>query len=100
MRFGYPPAASLHPFAGQALPTARRAQGRSAGDAASPALVDALGKLLDDLRLEGLEVVRLAAGDQALVDMDLLVDPLGAGIAQVGPQARPGGQGAPTDDVG
>ena len=53
------------------------------------ALVDALGELLDDLGVEGVEVVGFAAADQPLVDVDLLVDPLGAGVAQVGLQARP-----------
>jgi hypothetical protein len=51
--------------------------------------VHALGELLDDLRVEGIEVLGLAAADQAPVDVDFLVDPLGPGIAQVGLQARP-----------
>jgi len=34
--------------------------------------VDSLGELLDDLRVEGRQVIGLAAGDQALVDVDLL----------------------------
>ena len=57
-------------------------------------------ELLDDLRVERLEVVGLAAADQPLVDVDLLVDPLGAGVAQVGLQARPRGERAAVDDVG
>src|SRR4051794_9881279 len=58
------------------------------------ALVHALGELLDDLGLERFQVFRFAAGDQSLVDVDFLVDPVGAGVAEVGLQARPGGEGA------
>ena len=50
--------------------------------------------------VEGRDVVRLAAGDDALVGDHLLVDPGAAGVADVGPQARPGGQGAAAHDVG
>jgi hypothetical protein len=49
----------------------------------------ALVDLLDHLGDERREVVGLATGDQAVVDVDLLVDPLGAGVAQVGLEARP-----------
>ena len=49
-------------------------------------LVRALAELLDRLRAEGRDVVGLAAGDQALVDVDLLVDPGAAGVADVGLQ--------------
>src|SRR5687768_13640752 len=40
----------------------------------------ALGDLLDHLVAEGREVVRLAAGHQAVVDVHLLVDPVGTGV--------------------
>jgi len=48
--------------------------------------VATLGELLGDLGAEGIEVVRLAAGDEALVDDDLLIDPFPAGVADVGLQ--------------
>jgi hypothetical protein len=35
------------------------------------------------------QIVRSAAGDQALVDHDLLVHPVAAGVSDVGAQARP-----------
>ena len=59
-----------------------------------------LGKILDDLCIEGGEIVGLAAGDQAVVHMNLLIDPLGPSIAQVGLQARPRGQGATANNIG
>src|SRR5919206_2941117 len=49
----------------------------------------ALGELLDHLRVERRDVVRLAARDEALVDVDLLVHPVAAGVADVGLDARP-----------
>src|SRR5213076_1825281 len=60
----------------------RAARGPRAGLLAH--LVGALGELLDHLVVEGGEVVGLAAGHEALVDDDLLVDPLAAGVADVG----------------
>ena len=57
-------------------------------------LVAALGELLDDLGAEGRQVVGLAAGHEALVDDDLLVDPVGARVAQVRLQRRPRGHRA------
>jgi hypothetical protein len=51
--------------------------------------VAALGDLLDQLVAERGQVVGLAAGDQARVHDDVLVNPGGAGVAQVGLQARP-----------
>jgi hypothetical protein len=62
--------------------------------------VAALGELLDDLGVEGRQVGRLAAGDQAAVGVDLLVDPGPAGVLDVGPDARPRRQGAALDHVG
>src|SRR5919107_291853 len=47
-------------------------------------LVRALAELLDRLRAEGGDVVGLAARNEALVDVDLLVDPRAARVADVG----------------
>ena len=52
-------------------------------------VVLALAELLDDLGAERRQVVGLARGDQALVDDDLLVDPVRARVAQVRLHARP-----------
>src|SRR4051812_19646089 len=52
-------------------------------------LVLALAELLDRLRAEGGDVVGLAARHEALVDVDLLVDPGAAGVADVGRKRRP-----------
>jgi MFS family permease len=65
----------------------------------APAVVHALGELLDDLRVEGIEVVGLAAAHQPPVDVDFLVDPLGSGVAQIGLQAGPRGERAAIDYV-
>jgi hypothetical protein len=62
--------------------------------------VAAFADLLDLLRRERWDVVRLAARDQTLVYDDLLVDPVGACVADVGLQRRPGGDGATTEDPG
>ena len=48
----------------------------------------ALRDLLDELRAERRDVVRLPARHDALVDHDLLVDPPGAGIDEVGLDRR------------
>ena len=68
--------------------------------AASLGRVLAFGELLDNLRAERGQVVGSAAGHQALVGDDLLVDPGAAGVADVGGQGRPRGQGAAADHVG
>src|SRR3954464_8960063 len=60
--------------------SAVRCAGRGAG---RRDLVPALCELLDDLRAESLQVVGLAARDQALIDDDLLVDPVTTGVADV-----------------
>src|SRR5437764_1356824 len=73
---------------------------RAGADAAGLRLVLALADLLDDLRAEGGQVVRVAGGDEALVDMDLLVDPVRARVDEVGLERRPGGQRAAAHDVG
>jgi hypothetical protein len=59
----------------------------------------ALGELLDQLGVEGRQVVRLAAGDQTLVD-HLPVDPFGTGVPEVGADRRPRGHGAAAHHVG
>src|SRR5438045_8898802 len=59
-----------------------------------------LTDLLDDLRAEGVEIVRLAAGHQPRVDVNLLVDPVAAGVADVRLEARPGRERPPLDDAG
>jgi hypothetical protein len=62
--------------------------------------VPALGELLDQLRAERGQVVRLARGDEALVDVDLRVDPVRARVDQVGPDRGPGREGPAAHDVG
>lgn len=60
----------------------------------------AVGDRLEQGGGEGREVVGVAAGDEVAVLDDLLVDPLGAGVAQVGLEARPARDGAAAHDVG
>src|SRR5687768_13210020 len=60
----------------------------------------ALGDLLDELRAERGQVVGVARGHEAGVDVDLLVDPGSTGVADVGLQARPGGQRPAVDHAG
>src|SRR5688500_18160290 len=62
--------------------------------------MDALTHLLYDLRAERVEVARAAAGHEAVVDHDLLVHPVRAGVLQVGLDARVGGELAPLHDPG
>ena len=50
------------------------------------ARVNAFGKLFDHLCVERRDIVRLAAGDDALIDDHLLVDPMTARISDVGLQ--------------
>src|SRR5581483_8889686 len=45
-----------------------------------PTLVQTFADLLDDLGREGLEVARVAACDDALIDDHLFVDPVGARV--------------------
>ena len=54
----------------------------------------------DDLFAEGGDVFGSAAGDEVAVPDDLFVDPLGAGIFEVGVDGGPGGDGLAFDDVG
>src|SRR3954454_22125125 len=63
-------------------------------------LVLALAELLDRLRAEGGDVVGLAARDEAVVNVDLLVDPRAAGVADIGLQRGERGDRAPLDDAG
>src|SRR6185312_8187867 len=62
--------------------------------------VRAFGELLDDLSAERRQVVGLAAGDEAAVGDDLLVDPVGARVAQVGLEAGPRRQPDAVHDAG
>src|SRR5213082_1870784 len=52
--------------------------------------VPVLRELLDHLRAELRKIIGLAAGDQPVIGVYRLVDPGTAGVADVGPQARPG----------
>jgi hypothetical protein len=52
-------------------------------------LVAAFGELFDELGAERGKIVRFAAGDEAVVDDDLLVGPGAAGVDDVRPQTRP-----------
>src|SRR3954447_2320473 len=61
--------------------------------------VNALSELLHDLAAEGVEVVGLAARHQARIDVYLLVDPVPAGVADVGLEARPRGDRAPLQHI-
>src|SRR5215208_3552270 len=62
-------------------------------------LVHALGELLDDLGAERRQVVGVTAGDETLVDDDLLVHPGAARVADVGLKSRPRGYGPAPDHV-
>jgi len=59
-----------------------------------------LDELRDDRRAEGGQVRGGTAGRELAVDDELLVDCLGAREAQVGPQARPGGEPVTADNIG
>src|SRR5215212_836035 len=63
-------------------------------------IVYALADLLRELGAEGREVVGLAARHEAVVHHDLLVDPVPAGVLDVGPERRPRGELAAADDIG
>ena len=63
--------------------------------------VTALGELLDDLRAERRQVVRVAARDEPVVDGDLLVHPVRRRRSSRSVRsARPGGERAAAHDVG
>src|SRR5215216_1618182 len=55
-------------------------------------VVPALADLFDELVAEGRQVVGPAARDESLVHVDLLVDPVAAGVADVSPEAGPRSQ--------
>ena len=78
--------------AGEAVQAGQTDRGRAAGDT----VVDRL----QQGTVEGREVAGVAAGDQVAVDDDLLVHPGAAGVADVGLQARPGGEPPAADHVG
>ena len=80
----------------QGLAGRRTATQRASGGLAGRAV----GDRLEQGGVEGREVVGVAAGDEVAVLDDLLVDPLGAGVAQVGLEARPARDGAAAHDVG
>src|SRR4051794_29251276 len=63
-------------------------------------LVLALTELLDDLLGERRDVVGVAARHETLVDVDLLVDPVAARVADVGLDRRERREGAALHDVG
>jgi hypothetical protein len=46
--------------------------------------VNSFGDLFDHLAIEGGDVVRLAAGHEPLIDDDFFIDPICAGILEVG----------------
>src|SRR6188472_1352028 len=73
---------------------------RSGPHALALTRVHALGDLLDQLGVERREVIGLAGADEALVHVDLLVDPGATRIADVGLERGPRGQRAPAHDVG
>ena len=58
------------------------------------------GQGFDDLVAEGWNVFGFAAGDEVAVLNDFLVDPVGAGVFQVGVDGGPRGDGLAFDDVG
>jgi hypothetical protein len=58
------------------------------------------GQGFDDLFAEGGNVCGFATGDEVAVLDDLFVDPVGAGIFQIGVDGGPGGDGLALDDAG
>ena len=69
------------------------------GSDAQQVLVLPLGELLNQLRVEGLKVGRSAGRDQAVVHVDLLVDPGRPSVLEVSLQRRVRGQGTAAEDV-
>ena len=65
-----------------------------------PVAASRRGELFYDPGAERRQVVRPAAGGDVLVGDHLLVDHVAAGVADVGPDAWVGGQGAALDDAG
>lgn len=60
-----------------------------------PRLPAGLAEQLDHLPIERQDIVGLAAGDEPLVDHCFLINPLSAGVAQIGLQRRPRGDAPP-----
>jgi len=63
-------------------------------------LLAGFGQGFDELVAEGGDVFWFAAGDEVAVLHDLFVDPVGAGVFEVGVDGGPGGDGFSFDDVG
>jgi len=57
------------------------------------------GQGLDECVAEGWDVFRFAAGDDVAVLDDFPVDPVGAGVREVGVDGGPGGHGLALDDA-
>src|SRR5882672_7659763 len=79
-------------------PLRRRPQVSPSGRPAGP--VASLLELLEHLGVELRDVIRLAAGDDALVHHDGLVHPLGAGVPEVGLERWPRGDPPAANDAG
>src|SRR4051812_31135804 len=62
--------------------------------------MNAFAELLDELLAERGQIVRVTRRDEPLADDALLVDPVAAGIADVGRQRRKRRKLAPTHEVG
>ena len=58
------------------------------------------GKFLDRFGTEGRQIVGVSAGDEATVADAGFINPVGPGVDQIRPQARPGGHAATAHDVG
>src|SRR5205085_10379153 len=60
-------------------------------------LVFPFAELLDHFSIECRDVVRFAAGDQPIIDDDLFVNPLAAGVLDVGLDRRPRSKRSPAN---
>ena len=59
-----------------------------------------LRQRLQDRRVEGVQITRIAAGDEVAVDYHRFVRHIGTGIFQIGAHRRPAGDGSAIDDIG
>src|SRR4051794_33787677 len=78
----------------------RRARLRRRAGQLLQLVVLTLGELLDDLRAERGQVVRLTRADEAAIHVYLLVDPVGPGVDQVSAERRPRRQGRALSHAG